>query len=284
MRMTASELQSRGRRASALPCRAVSSADVCALIYGDKLDPAVADAVAAQTSGPREALVLPGRLAPALQAAGSVSWVWLLDGCTVPEPGALEALLAARDIATAPVPVILVSKVLGSDGQLHPDSTPRHEIFEKQHSVDAAERHLVQLRAAAPGSVLVATEVVDRFGLPRSDVAPGLDMYEWSARILRSWQNTGYLVPASVAVRSAAPVTPSWRHLLARARMLGGSAWSPSEQLWETFLLGRQAAGAARGSWSAQARYGVGTSGRSPSRRPRRMTGNAWGANRLKRR
>lgn len=288
----------------------MSSVDVCAVIYPTRLDqPAgeVVGAAAAQSCQPRVVLTTAATLALAgdtpcahsfagderesafaagLRAAQSHScrWLWLLDGCAVPEPGALQALLAASEAASAPPPLLLASKVVDREGRLHSDSMPRHEIFEKARSIDAVERQLVQLRAAAHGSVLVAGGAIGRFGAPRSDLPPSLDMHEWSARMLRSWDDTGYLVPASVALRDALPVAIPWRQSLARVRVLGSSAWSPSERLWEAFLLGRSAAHAIRPRSGGQGRAGVGAPGLSPSRRPRRMIGIVAGANRLKRR
>lgn len=259
-------------------------ADVCAVIYGASPDPAFAElvrAVSEQSPVPAAILVPAARLeiagavagpmtpvaafapegdegwfAAAVRAARSTAdetglpparWTWLLDGWTLPGPGALRHLLAAAGELSQPAPLLMVSKVLDPDGRLHPDATPRHEIFEKAHSVDAAQRHLVQLRTAAHGSALIDTVAVERFGPPRSDLPVGLDMHEWSARILRRWQDTGYLVPASVAVRRVAPAAHRWRYWLGRARVLGSGGWSATEKLWETFLLGEAAAGALRG-------------------------------------
>ena len=225
--------------------------DVCAVIYADSADSAAAEvarAVAAQ-SRPAEVVLGPGTyttsarespFAAGVRAAHArrTRWIWLLDGWAVPEPDALQALLAASEIVPAPAPVLLSGTVRDGRGHLHPDAIPRHEIFEKAHSLDAAERHLVQLRFAAHGSVLVAGWVPDRFGAPRPDLQPALDMLEWSARILRSWENTGYLVPDSGAVRRAGPVASGWREWVGRARVLGSDAWNPTERLWEAFLLG----------------------------------------------
>jgi hypothetical protein len=273
----------------------VSSADVCAVVYADTPDQTAADVLQAARSqsvpprvvlaasfeaGKRQSAFAAGAADPRAQGC---RWLWLLDGYAVPEPTALEALLAARQRATEPSPLLLASKVLDPQGRLHPDSTPRHEILEKSHSIDAAERQMVQLRAAAHGSVLVAREALDRFGLPRSDLPSGPDMHEWSARILRGRQDIGYLVPASVAVREAPPRADSWRCLLARVQVLGSGAWEPRERLWEAFLLGADAARALRGD-GPQGRDGVGAPGFSPSRRPRRTIGKVRGANRLKRR
>jgi hypothetical protein len=269
-------------RLPALPCRAVSSADVCAVIYSETPDPAVA-AARAQRRRPRIVITAAGLPAGVLAARSrDCAWLWLLDGCAVPEAGALAALLAVAEALPAPGPLLLASKVVDQHGRLHPDCTPRHEILEKEHSVDAAERHLVQLRAAAHGSVLVARAAIERFCPPRMDLPVGLDMHEWSARLLRSWNDTGYLVPASVAVRATPPRSPSWREWTARIRVLASSAWSPRERLWEGFVLGRDAAAAIRAG-RAHGRAGVGAPDFSPSRTPRRMTGMTRGANRFSR-
>jgi len=249
--------------------------EVCAVIYGDcrglRLEELVQD-VSEQSARPAvillsaEALALAnvtvqsplsvaafasgeeGQFAAGIRAAAATGtrWTWLLDGQTVPAPEALRALLSGVEALAAPVPLLMASKVLDEEGRLHPDATPRHEIFEKERSVDATERHLVQLRTAAHGSVLVSATAVERFGAPRSDLPSGLDMHEWSARMLRRWEDTGYIVPASVAVRRARPVAHPWRYWLGRVRMLGSPAWTPTEKLWEAFLLGEAVAGAIR--------------------------------------
>ncbi len=291
----------------------MASGNVCAVIYGAGSGPPFDDlvgAVAQQSVAPTVILAAAGaldgtgaaaRLTPevasftpvgregefvaGVRAAASrgIRWTWLLDGDTVPAPEALRDLLGAVDALAAPAPLLMVSRVLDEQGRLHADAIPRHELFEKERSVDAVERHLVQLRTAAHGSVLVDTAAVERFGLPRSDLPGGLDMIEWSARILRSWEDTGYLVPASVAVRRAAPVAHPWRYWLGRARVLGSGGWSPTEKLWETFLLGGAIAAMLRGA-PGQGRAAVGAPGLNPSRSPRRMAGITRTAKRLKRR
>src|SRR5437867_8578812 len=49
-------------------------------------------------------------------------WLWLMDDDTVPSPTALERLLDARDRASAlgQPPLLLASRVLWTDGRLHP--------------------------------------------------------------------------------------------------------------------------------------------------------------------
>ncbi len=254
------------------------------MIYGGPTNANAAEvrsAVGAQSVLPRDV-----RDAPSLRAAVSVartvdcSWVWLLDGLAVPKPDALAALLAAHETATRPAPVLLASKVVDATGRLHPAATPRHEIFEKQHSVDAAERRLVQLRAAAAGSLLVDRAVFDRFEAPSCHLPPGLDVHEWSARILRSWEDIGYLVPASVAIRHEAAPSSEPRYRLSRLRMLASPAWRPRERLWEAFLLGR----GGLGSLVGQGRDGVGAPGLRPSHSPCRTVRTAGVASRFTRR
>lgn len=248
----------------------MSSADVCAVIHAGAPDPIaleVLSAVGVQRRRPR--VVLAASTTLALPAASTdaqpyvagaresvllagvhagqscdARWVWLLDGYAVPEPGALEAMLGATEIVTPPAPVLLASKVVDRHGRLHPDSTPRHQILAREQSVYAAERHLVQLRAAAPGSVLVDRAAIDRFGPPRADLPPGLDMLEWSARMLRAPDHSGYLVPTSVALRVTPPTATSWRDFPSRLRVLGSSAWTPREKLQEAFTLCMEVAGA----------------------------------------
>lgn len=262
----------------------MNPADVCAVIYGEGAE--VEAALAAQCRQPYSVLALPERSLLAAVHAGHArgcSWLWLLDGFAVPEPEALEALLAATATAPGPAPLLLASKVIDGQGRLHPDSTPRHEIFEKAHSIDAAEHHLVQLRAAAHGSVLVARRAIDRFGPPRPRLPAGLDMWEWSLRILRDWEDTGYLVPASVAVRAQPGRDASARELLGRVRVLASPGWRPSERLWEAFLVGRETVrwmSAAPG----QGRAGVGAPDFRPSTTPRQMTEIEPRAKRLPRR
>jgi len=170
-------------------------------------------------------------------------WIWLLDGVTVPERPALATLLASTTgDEELPVPRVVASRVVTTDGRPHPDSLPRHELFEKQVSVAAVERGLVHLRSVRHGSLLVSRGAVERFGSPRAEFTDGDDALEWTTRILRSWNDPGYLATDSVAVRRV-PSEPfdgsrRRRDFGNRRRMLLGDAWSPTERLWYTYLLG----------------------------------------------
>lgn len=164
-------------------------------------------------------------------------WLWLLGDGTVPEPGALEAL---RDVLGGldglPEPLVLVSKVVGPDGEPDRSALPYPEMFEKDVTVAGAERRLLQVRAARPGAVLVARRAAERFGLPREDLRPPFDLVEWTARILRSWEDVGFLVTRSVARREAAAApAPSLRDRAVAT--LRGPGWTPTEKLWNAYLL-----------------------------------------------
>ncbi len=200
-------------------------------------------ALAGQTDPPASVAVHPqGDAGVEVRAAleAGVEWLWLLDGVTVPEPGALTAFAAALDcLAGLPEPLVLTSKVLDTSGALHPDAIPRHEIFEREFTVAAAERGLVQLRAAPSGSLLVRREAFERFGALRTDLSLSWQAFEFTARVLRSREDTGYLVPSSVAVRRVPPRSAGRRGgaIRARAGLLAGPVWKPRERMWEGFLV-----------------------------------------------
>lgn len=195
-----------------------------------ELGEAVAEAVRAHSPA---TVVLVEDLADGLKAdAATLTWTWVLDGLTVPQPGALDALLQApARWGARPPPLVLASLVLDREGALHPDALPNHEVFEKELSVAACGLGMTHLRAVRPGSMLVAPEAIERFGGPR----PGEDEFAWTARMLRRWDDPGLLVPASVAVRQVGRGRQERRR---RLRMLGGGSWSPTEKLWEAYQLG----------------------------------------------
>ncbi len=186
-----------------------------------------------------------GALHAALSRVADAGWVWVLDGRAVPGPDALEALLAARELPDLPAPAVLAGKVVLPDGTLHPDVLPWPEIFEKEVSTAACAHRLVSLRAARGGSVLVRADAIARYGPPRAQFVSHGETLEWTARILR--HETGYLVPASVAVREDRDPPAVRRDLANRARMLGGGAWRREEKLWFGFLLAQDAVRAAAG-------------------------------------
>jgi rhamnopyranosyl-N-acetylglucosaminyl-diphospho-decaprenol beta-1,3/1,4-galactofuranosyltransferase len=136
----------------------------------------------------------------ALALADGADLVWLMDDDTVPEPGALRALLAARDQAgPGDPPVLLASQVIWTDGRAHPMNTPRAKPF-----ATAAERRAaaaagcVPIRSASFVSILVDAAVTRQRGLPQAGYFLWNDDFEFTTRLLRG--RTGWLCPASVVV------------------------------------------------------------------------------------
>ena len=147
----------------------------------------------------------------ALALADGADLIWLMDDDTVPEPGALSALLAARDRMTArsagagrPAtaarpPALIASQVLWTDGREHPMNTPRRKPFAAKAEVRAAAAvGCVPIRSASFVSILVDAGECRRRGLPRADYFLWNDDFEFTTRLLRG--NTGLLCPASVVV------------------------------------------------------------------------------------
>ena len=140
----------------------------------------------------------------ALALAEDADLIWLMDDDTVPEPGALNALLGARDRMAAQdrsggPPVLVASQVLWTDGREHPMNTPRRKPFAaKAERLAAAAVGCVPIRSASFVSVLVDAAECRRRGLPRADYFLWNDDFEFTTRLLRG--NTGLLCPASVVV------------------------------------------------------------------------------------
>jgi rhamnopyranosyl-N-acetylglucosaminyl-diphospho-decaprenol beta-1,3/1,4-galactofuranosyltransferase len=137
----------------------------------------------------------------ALALAEDADLIWLMDDDTVPEPGALGALLAARDRMTAQdrAPALVASQVLWTDGREHPMNTPRPKPFAASAERRAAAAvGCVPIRSASFVSILVDAAECRRRGLPRAGYFLWNDDFEFTTRLLRG--NTGLLCPASVVV------------------------------------------------------------------------------------
>ena len=138
----------------------------------------------------------------AVALADGADLIWLMDDDTVPEPGALAALLAARDRMLARAgspPALVASQVLWTDGREHPMNTPRRKPFVgKAERLAAAAVGCVPIRSASFVSILVDAAECRRRGLPRADYFLWNDDFEFTTRLLRG--NTGLLCPASVVV------------------------------------------------------------------------------------
>jgi GT2 family glycosyltransferase len=139
----------------------------------------------------------------ALALAGDADHIWFMDDDTVPGPGALRALLAARERYPAQPPALVASRVLWTDGREHPMNTPRGKPFASQaERLAAAAAGCVPIRSASFVSILVDARVCRRRGLPRADYFLWNDDFEFTTRLLRG--KAGLLCPASIVVHKTA--------------------------------------------------------------------------------
>ncbi len=167
--------------------------------------------------------------------AGRFDWIWLMDDDTIPTATCLEALLEAARRLPAP-PALLASKVVWTDGRLHPMNHPGLERERADAVVRASELGLMPLRTATFVSLLVSHAAVHAFGLPLRRYFLWSDDIEYTARILR--RAPGYLVPSSVVVHKTeqphTAVSTSgdrfYFHLRNTLYMLRGNSWAPSEK------------------------------------------------------
>jgi GT2 family glycosyltransferase len=169
------------------------------------------------------------------QATGA-DWIWLMDDDTIPAPTCLEALLDAAHRLSAPAPALLSSKVLWTDGKLHPVN---YQGFERERTaavVQASELGLIPIRTATFVSLLVSRRAIADHGLPLRRYFLWSDDIEYTARVLR--RERGYLVPSAVAVHeterphTALEATGDrfYFHVRNTLYMARGSAWAPGEK------------------------------------------------------
>jgi hypothetical protein len=169
-------------------------------------------------------------------------WFWLVDGSTAPEPTALERLLEALEpLGSLTPPVLLASKIVTPDGSPDPGSLPIPQILDPDLAVAACERHLLSIRVARRGSLLV-----HRGGLPRDGSDRDL---EWTARLLRDAH--GFLVPQSVAVRTSVRRSEAAPLL----RLVLSDALAPREKPWFAGRLAETALAALTGRSGTEARH-----------------------------
>lgn len=175
-------------------------------------------------------------LRAASSGGSAADWIWVMDDDTVPAPSCLEELLSAAERAPGEPPALLSSKVVWTDGRLHPMNAPQLERERAEKMITAGERGLVPLRAATFVSLLIRGATVHRHGLPLRDYFLWSDDIEYTARVLRS--EPGYLVPTSVALhateRPYTAVTAAgdrfYFHVRNTLYMLRGGAWARHEK------------------------------------------------------
>ncbi len=178
--------------------------------------------------------------------ADGADWIWLMDDDTIPKPGALSELLAARErLEGLADPLLLASRVEWSDGRLHPMNEPSFKR-EAGPFIAACERGVLPLRMSTFVSLLVNRRAVDRHGLPLKHYFIWSDDIEFTARILREGP-LGFFVPDSVVEHRTktahTAVTESgarfYYHVRNSLYMLRGEAWNAREKLslvWALFF------------------------------------------------
>ncbi len=131
--------------------------------------------------------------------ADEADLVWLMDDDTIPEPGALAALLAAREEYSGAPPAVVASRVIWTDGREHPMNTPRRKPLARRAEADrAAAIGCVPIRSASFVSIIVDAAECRRRGAPVADYFLWNDDFEFTTRLLRG--RPGLLCPQSLVV------------------------------------------------------------------------------------
>jgi GT2 family glycosyltransferase len=138
---------------------------------------------------------------------------------------------------------MLASKVVWSDGRLHPMNTGLPALRQMDELVESASRGLLLLRTASFVSLLFDSRAVDRYGLPIKRYFIWGDDVEFTARVLR-WE-PGYLVPSSVVHHKTAVAYRSWEgpperffyQVRNNIYMVRSSAWDLQEKLRVLWVL-----------------------------------------------
>ncbi len=121
--------------------------------------------------------------------------VWLMDDDTVPTATALEELLAVR--AERPVPAVLGSRVVWTDGSEHPMNRPRRRPARRWRDEERS-RGAMPVRSSSFVSFLVDAAAARATTLPVVDYFIWNDDFEYSTRVLRSAE--GFYCERSVVV------------------------------------------------------------------------------------
>jgi rhamnopyranosyl-N-acetylglucosaminyl-diphospho-decaprenol beta-1,3/1,4-galactofuranosyltransferase len=131
--------------------------------------------------------------------AKGYEWIWLMDDDSLATPGALAGLIAAcGEQDDGAWPAILASKVVWTDGELHPMNKPVLKLEKHDDLFACAARGLLPIRCASFVSVLIRGDIVDKYGLPFADYFIWNDDVEYTARILK--ENTGWWVSSSLVI------------------------------------------------------------------------------------
>ena len=125
-------------------------------------------------------------------------WLWLMDDDTIPVPDALERLLAHADgTDRLPAPSLLASRVVWTNGLVHPMNPPVADLRDHDRLVFALDAGLLPVRTSTFPSLLVRRDAVERHGPPRAGFFIWSDDQDFTGRILKS--EPGFWVNDSVA-------------------------------------------------------------------------------------
>jgi len=146
--------------------------------------------------------------------------VWLLDDDTVPRPAAAGALMDAW-LSYPPVtgrrPSVLASKVVWTDGRLHPMNTARTKPGASPAELRAAsEVACTPIRSASFVSAMCDATTIRERGLPIADYFLWNDDFEYTTRLIRG--RVGLHCPASVVVH--------------KTKVFGGADADPGERFF----------------------------------------------------
>ena len=192
-----------------------------------------------------------GGFAYGIQAAAELGCeaVWIMDDDTLPEPGALEALLSA-DAAHGGDYGWLSSRALAPDGIDQPMNVQRRTMYRDIAPLPKAAAQEVPAVMASFVSLFLRTETVRRFGLPIAEFFIWSDDWEYTRRISR--EKPCYVVPASRVVHAmqnpgvvniAKDVPARWARyryfyrndvVLYRREGLPGWLWLLAKDAWHT--------------------------------------------------
>ena len=128
--------------------------------------------------------------------------IWIMDDDVIPEPDALERLLAA-DAARGGNYGWLSSRCVMPDGSLCPMNLQRRTPFAKLPAEAlSADADPVPAQMASFVSLFFRAETVRRFGLPVAEFFIWSDDLEWTRRVSR--ESPCFVVPASTVTHDIA--------------------------------------------------------------------------------
>ena len=142
--------------------------------------------------------------------------VWVMDDDTIPDPGALAALVRAREGYPGQV-AVCASRAVWHDGREHPMNAPRERFAVcprlRRHAEGVGA---IQIRSASFVSILIDARAIRESGLPVADYFLWNDDFEYTTRLLRG--RVGLYVPAS--------------RVLHATKEFGGSSFNPGPRFY----------------------------------------------------